>query len=306
MDSWYTNQPGYRNGPFREVTVRVDGVLAGVAWPFPVIYPGGIYPLLWRPVAPIGSFNLPTYDVELTPLLGKLLDGKAHEFGFAVTNAQDVWYVGANLHLWLDPGSTATTAGLVSYVAPPANATSSQSGDPVDTHHHATASRLFSAAGWVRSSYGNITTNATQTFGLEYTLTFETLDRTTVAGAGVSATDHAGGVVYAVQTRWNFPLGWLYEQGRLTVTHGLDETTVSAGRWRTGPRYRSLRTTQSSVVEDEEGGGKSWGVRQAYSYEATDGCYFRNVTSSGYGIVSDHSSEVCAAKGTSSGPTLFF
>jgi len=298
-ESWYTNQPGYRNGPFREVTVRVDGVLAGAAWPFPVIYPGGIYPLLWRPVAPIGSFNLPTYDVELTPLLGKLLDGKAHEFGFAVTNAQDVWYVGANLHLWLDPGSTATTAGLVSYVAPPANATSSQSGDPVDTHHHATASRLFSAAGWVRSSYGNITTNATQTFGLEYTLTFETLDRTTVARAGVSAADHAGGVLYSVQARRSSPLGWLYEQGRLTVTHGLDETTVAAGGWWTGPGYRSLRTTQSSVVEDEEGGGKSWGVRQVYRYEATGGCYFRNVTSSGYGIVSDHSNEVCV-KGTSS------
>ncbi|RLN23827.1 hypothetical protein C2845_PM07G38340 [Panicum miliaceum] len=304
-ESWYTNQPGYRNGPFREVTVRVDGVLAGAAWPFPVIYPGGIYPLLWRPVAPIGSFNLPTYDVELTPLLGKLLDGKAHEFGFAVTNALDVWYVGANLHLWLDPGSTTTTAGLTSYVAPPANAASSQSGDPVDTHYQATANRTFSATGWVKSSYGNITTNATQTFGLEYTLTFETLDRTTVARAGVSATDHAGGVLYTEQTRRSFPLGWIYEQGRLTVTHGLDETTVAAGRWWTGPGYRSVRITQSSVVEDEEGGGKAWGVRQAYRYEATDGCYLRNVTSSGYGVVSDHSNKVCvkggAVRATSAG-----
>ncbi|VAH94681.1 unnamed protein product [Triticum turgidum subsp. durum] len=111
--AFFENQPGYQNGPFREVTARVDGVLAGSVCPFPVIYPGGIYPLLWRPIAPIGSFNLPTYDIELTPFLGKLLDGKAHEFAFAVTNAMDVWYIDANLHLWLDPRGTATTAGLV-------------------------------------------------------------------------------------------------------------------------------------------------------------------------------------------------
>ncbi|XBI45495.1 hypothetical protein VPH35_109953 [Triticum aestivum] len=35
------------------------------------------------------------------------------------------------------------------------------------------------------------------------------------------------------------------------------------------------------------------GVRQTYRYEATDGCYLRNVTSSGYSIVSDQSSEAC-------------
>ena len=154
---WWKNQPGAdANGPFREVTVRVDGVLAGAAWPFPVIFTGGVNPLLWQPITGIGSFNLLTYDVEVTPLLGKMLDGKAHAFAFAVTNAVDVWYVDANLHLWLDPGSTATAAGLVSYVAPelaPATASS-----------RTTASRQVSATGWVKSSYGNITRNATQTF----------------------------------------------------------------------------------------------------------------------------------------------
>ncbi|RCV25194.1 LOW QUALITY PROTEIN: hypothetical protein SETIT_5G146600v2 [Setaria italica] len=298
---WYKNQPRYQNGPFREVTARVDGVIAGSVCPFPVIYPGGIYPLLWRPITPIGSFNLPTYDIELTPFLGKLLDGKAHEFAFAVTNAVDVWYVDANLHLWLDPGGTATTAGLVSYVAPPANTTSSKSTNPVDTHYHATANRLVSATGWVKSSYGNITTNATRTFALEYLLTFETLDLTIVADTGVVATDGAGGVLYSAQTHGNFPLGWVYQQNSLTITHGLEETTVAAGRWSSAPPYRSLRTTQSSLVEDEEGGGKSWGVRQTYRYNATDGCYFRNVTSSNYSVVSDHSNEVCVKGAASAG-----
>ncbi|KAF8663318.1 hypothetical protein HU200_055931 [Digitaria exilis] len=284
---WYTHTPadGDANGPFREVTVRVDGDLAGAAWPFPVIFTGGINPLLWRPITGIGSFNLPTYDVELTPLLGKLLDGKPHAFGLAVTNAMDVWYVDANLHLWLDSNSTSTAAGLVSYVAPElvTNTTSSRT----------TASRTISATGWVSSSYGNITTNATQAFAFENDNAGDnTINQTTVANAGVSATDLAAGVLYySVQTTQRFPLRFDSEANGVTVTHGVEETTVAAGQWSSvGPRYRSLRTTQRSVVE---GGGSSWGIGQTYRYEASDGCYFRNVTSSGYNIVSDQSSEVC-------------
>ncbi|RCV25195.1 hypothetical protein SETIT_5G146700v2 [Setaria italica] len=278
---WWTNQPGAdANGPFREVTVRVDGVLAGAAWPFPVIFTGGINPLLWQPITGIGSFNLPTYDVEVTPLLGKMLDGKAHVFAFAVTNAVDVWYVDANLHLWLDPGSTATAAGLVSYVAPELAAATTSS--------RTTASRKVSATGWVKSSYGNITTNATQTFAFDNTNAGETVNQTTVAHAGVAATGLAGVLYYSVQTRQSFPLFLDSGADQVTVTHGLEETTVAAGRWSSGPRYQSLRNTQRSSVR-----GASWGIQQTYRYEATDGCYLRNVTSSVYSIVSDQSSEAC-------------
>uniref|UniRef100_A0A0A9QQ12 Peptide N-acetyl-beta-D-glucosaminyl asparaginase amidase A N-terminal domain-containing protein n=1 Tax=Arundo donax TaxID=35708 RepID=A0A0A9QQ12_ARUDO len=314
---WYTNTPA-SNGPFREVTVRVDGVLAGAVWPFPVIYTGGINPLLWRPITAIGSFNLPTYDIELTPFLGKLLDGKAHEFGFAVTNALDMWYVDANLHLWLDRGSTVTTASLVSYDAPElaANTTSSQSGGPDDIMYHTTASRHISTTGWVKSSYGNITTNATQTFTFENTIAFnddtsETVNQTTVAHACILAADYAG-VLYSVQEHRNFPL-YLDSQAqeqvivRSSVTHGLDEATVAAGRW-SGAGNRSLRNMQSSVVDVEERDGKavgvSWGTRQTYRYEAADGCYFRNVSSRDYSVVSDQSNEVCVKAASAGGGTV--
>ncbi|XP_057545941.1 peptide-N4-(N-acetyl-beta-glucosaminyl)asparagine amidase A-like [Amaranthus tricolor] len=93
---WYTNLdndylmanlslPG--NGPFREVLVKLDDDLVGVVWPFTVIFTGGINPLLWRPIIAIGSFDLPSYDIEITPFLGKLLDGNPHRFGFCVTNS---------------------------------------------------------------------------------------------------------------------------------------------------------------------------------------------------------------------------
>uniref|UniRef100_A0A0D3EKX7 Peptide N-acetyl-beta-D-glucosaminyl asparaginase amidase A N-terminal domain-containing protein n=1 Tax=Oryza barthii TaxID=65489 RepID=A0A0D3EKX7_9ORYZ len=319
---WYTHTPD-GNGPFREVTVLVDGDLVGAVWPFPVIFTGGINPLLWRPITGIGSFNLPTYDIELTPFLAKLLDGKAHELAFAVTNAVDVWYVDGNLHLWLDPMTTATTASLVSYDAPRLAAvnTSHTTASRFDGlseryYYHTTASRRISAAGWVESpSHGRITTNATQTFAFENTYAFagdgsaETVNQTTVADAAVSATDLAGAVLYSRQAHHDFPLYVDIEAKTsphaadvtYTVAREYREMAIAAGRWLssgTPPRRYSLRDTQSGAVDVEMRDGNAvsatWGTRQTYRLEATDGCYFRNVTSSGYSVASDESDEVCS------------
>lgn len=38
----------YGNGPFREVRLLIDGKLAGVAFPYAVIFTGGIIPAAWR------------------------------------------------------------------------------------------------------------------------------------------------------------------------------------------------------------------------------------------------------------------
>lgn len=168
-EAWYMNTPA-ENGPFREVTVLLDGDVVGAVWPFPVIYTGGINPLIWRPITSIGSFNLPTYGIELTPFLGKLLDSKEHEVGFAVTNAQNSWYVNANLHLWLDPKASTTAGGLISYDAPKlAGGIASHSLDGIDGEYRATASRNISATGWVSSSRGNITTTFAQRFSFANT-----------------------------------------------------------------------------------------------------------------------------------------
>lgn len=78
---WYTNPPNEYieannlsglpgNGAFQEIIVKVDEDIVGAVWPFTVIYSGGVNPLLWRPVTGVGSFNLPTYDIDITPFLG--------------------------------------------------------------------------------------------------------------------------------------------------------------------------------------------------------------------------------------------
>ena len=75
---------GCGGGSFRELRVWVDGVLAGAALPFPVVYSGGIDPLLWRPLAGIESFDIPPYRFDLTPFAGALNDGAAHNFSIDV------------------------------------------------------------------------------------------------------------------------------------------------------------------------------------------------------------------------------
>ncbi|TVU22792.1 hypothetical protein EJB05_32511, partial [Eragrostis curvula] len=206
---WYMNTLE-QNGPFREVTVLLDGDVVGAVWPFPVIYTGGINPLIWRPITSIGSFNMPPYDIELTPFLGKLLDGgEEHEVGFAVTNAQNSWYVDANLHLWVDPKSAKTAGGLTAYDAQKlAGSIVSNSADGVDGEYESTASRNITASGWVSSSRGNVTTTFTQrlTFANTNVVTnhgsTQAINQTTDARTDVVT----GSAAYAQQLHQSFPL----------------------------------------------------------------------------------------------------
>ncbi|KAI3991442.1 hypothetical protein MKX01_000529 [Papaver californicum] len=160
-----SNMPG--NGPFREVVVRLNGEDVGAVWPFTVVFTGGIIPLFWRPITAIGSFDLPSYDIEITPL-GKILDGKQHEFGFGVTNALNEWYIDANLHIWLDHENGATTGELITHENPPSKISlvAKKKGSYITS-----AMRSISSSGWVKSSHGNITTNSFQEFSFTNMMT---------------------------------------------------------------------------------------------------------------------------------------
>lgn len=307
---WYGNAAG--NGPFREVAVQIDGDLVGVVWPFPVVYTGGINPLLWRPITGIGSFNLPSYDIELTAFLGKLLDGEKHEVAFTVTNAMDTWFVDANLHLWLDPRGAATAAGIVSYDAPPLDtATATLPDGPNNGLYYTTAFRHVSASGWVHTpSYGKVTATWTQRLGYENTINFRDsffqpeVNQTTDAYSAAHVADHAG-VLYAQEAQQSFTLYKFVGVVNQTdidsytaatkVQLGFSDDRVAAGR--SGFWARSLSNSQECArdvdVEDGEAVRESWAARQTYRYEASDACFFRNVTSRGNNVVSDHSDETC-------------
>ena len=87
FDSTVGTLPGY--GPFREVQLFIDGLMAGVAWPFPTIFTGGIAPGFWRPIVGIDAYDLRDYEIDITPFLPYLLDKKPHSFTFKVVGIDD-------------------------------------------------------------------------------------------------------------------------------------------------------------------------------------------------------------------------
>jgi hypothetical protein len=109
---WYSNVPNAlggegvcAGGAYREVEVLVDGIFAGAAFPFPVIYSGGINPVLWRPIAGLHSLNVPPLTFDLTPFVGVMDDGLPHTIDVRIAPAQGsqssgTWYVDPVLRLW--------------------------------------------------------------------------------------------------------------------------------------------------------------------------------------------------------------
>lgn len=75
--------------------IYLDDHPAGMMYPYPVIYTGGVNPLLWRPLTGIDSFNVLPYRFDLTPFLGLLHASMGHTLSIRVAhNTQmGVWYL---------------------------------------------------------------------------------------------------------------------------------------------------------------------------------------------------------------------
>ncbi|KAK6932984.1 Peptide-N4-(N-acetyl-beta-glucosaminyl)asparagine amidase A [Dillenia turbinata] len=172
---WYSNPPNAYiktnnlttsrgNGAFREVYLSIDGNFVGSEIMIPVIFTGGINPLSWDPVVAIGAFDLPTYDFDLSPFLGNLMDGKDHTFTIGVSDSIPYWLVDANLHLWLDRRPYALKARTVVREAADLKLQRSSKFKKLDGLFKVKAERKSRFAGWVISSVGNLSTTVLQEF----------------------------------------------------------------------------------------------------------------------------------------------
>lgn len=99
--------------PFREVQLHIDGQLAGLVWPFPVIFTGGIAPSLHRPLVGLQAFDLLESEIDISPWLGLLCDGQEHEFQIKVVGEYDkivdnYWLLTGKVFVWLDAGNHQT------------------------------------------------------------------------------------------------------------------------------------------------------------------------------------------------------
>ncbi|KAK0128346.1 hypothetical protein ONS95_000319 [Cadophora gregata] len=131
---WFTNVPTeyertfnntaiYGYSPFREVQLLIDGELAGAIWPFPTIFTGGISPGLWVPIVGVDAYDLPNFEIDVSPWLGLLCNGKSHTFELKVVGYDSVrtlgtvgsnWWVSGSVFLWIDSVGNQTTGSVSS------------------------------------------------------------------------------------------------------------------------------------------------------------------------------------------------
>lgn len=128
---WYLNTPDefldyfpsstglIGKGPFREIQLLVDDKLAGVVWPHAVIYTGGITPTNWRPLTAYGTYDQPTYHIDITPFIPLLNDDKSHTFTLRVRgqgfspSINSNWFVSGSMHVKL--GKSRVTGKMTTY-----------------------------------------------------------------------------------------------------------------------------------------------------------------------------------------------
>ncbi|XP_051115275.1 peptide-N4-(N-acetyl-beta-glucosaminyl)asparagine amidase A-like [Andrographis paniculata] len=321
---WYGNLPSEytkanrltddynENGPFREVLVGLDGAVIAAIWPFSVIFTGGLNPLLWRPITAIGSFDLPTYDVEITPFLGKLLDGEPHNISFTVTNALNVWLIDANLHVWLDPNSEKTSGELLNHSSSPLSMSLQTNFKASNGSFITKASRSITSTGTVKSSHGIVTTESRQELkyrsnivtGMDGNLEilYQRIKSTGKVDARNStspAHSSESSSMYSLYTYSEEKDGGDGEVAiTVNVTLGMDEKRKRV--WRSGrsiSRVKNLQRGDGYLVINGKNLSGVGRTEQDYYYGGDEWCYSRKIRSSNYSILHDKVSESCKIHG---------
>lgn len=306
---WYGNLPNdyvtannrsdiTGNGAFREVLVSLDDVVAGAVWPFTVIYTGGINPLLWRPVSGIGSFDLPSYDVDITPLLGKILDGSCHNISFRVTNALNVWYVDANLHVWLDKKSVKTQGKLLEYSSSPLSFSLASNFTSLDGSFVTNARRSISLTGWVNSSYGTVTTRSSQSFSYNNYIMMGNNANLKIVDQTIEFND----TVNFLESFKKFQLHVFTDGVEIGDQSDASITNVTLifdeKRFNNGSSSSSLHNMQKAqgfmLLKNQSMDSGLGSTQQTYKYDDHQSCYLRNISSSNYTVIYDKVSNSCS------------
>lgn len=318
---WYSNPPssyittnnlttGRGNSAYREVYFTIDGNYAGSEVPFPVIFTGGINPLFWEPVVAIGAFNLPSYDFDLTPFLGLLVDGKSHQIGIGVTSGISFWLVDANLHLWLDHVWPKVVANSVVYSSPSLSIRRREQFKLLDGLFQIKAKRSSKFSGWVFSSAGNFTHTVSQEFKMTSLVKFTNNGTYKVAQQRVKSEKdmrlktELGASIIRVNTKRKYPLdvitrtlpGFSGEDTYLLITnvsHALNE------RHFVGGVLCNVHNSQSSSgwmeIRDHSVLSGESRTNQSYSYGDEFICYNRDVAALNGRLIEDNSTFLCSS-----------
>ncbi|MFF4054472.1 peptide-N4-asparagine amidase [Streptomyces sp. NPDC001668] len=148
-------------GPYREVQIKVDGRLAGIAAPFPTVWTGGwSNPFLWYVVPGPRAFDVKPIEYDLTPFAGILNDGRPHRVEVAVVGVpegQSGWSAPVNVLVWQDAGRAHVTGKLTTHTT--GDLTDSSTYTPGSEHRVDTeGEHRLTVAGYVDTSHGRVTT----------------------------------------------------------------------------------------------------------------------------------------------------
>lgn len=247
-------------GPYREVQIKVDGRLAGIAEPFPTVWTGGwSNPFLWYVIPGPRAFDVKPIEYDLTPFAGLLDDGRPHQIDVSVVGVpegQTGWSTPVNVLVWQDARRERVSGALTESTASDlANSSVYTPGSEnrLDTE----GGHRLTVAGYVDTSHGRVRTTVSRTLantsvhrwtddentdGLEATWTDD--EKVTVDGRGPART---------TRTQRTYTM-----QG--TTTLGADD------------RLRTVLTLgdRASVVEELGGRRSAWSrLDDTYSGDAT-------------------------------------
>ncbi|KAK8961083.1 hypothetical protein KSP40_PGU001315 [Platanthera guangdongensis] len=303
------------NGGFRQVVATIDRRYVGSVVPFPVIAPGSVNPFFWAPIAAIGAYDHPSYDLELTPFVGKLLDGQPHEFGLTVKESQPYWLICANLHLWLDAWSDEVRGELVRYKVPPLRLGQQADWKNAEGKSEMEGQVIIRFSGWLSSSNGNVTTS------VRHKLKFKTHVEVEEKGAMKSAEmeikartnlriekDHVVVARVVVETESPLNLVTVISNGgggsrirKTKLFHEMIEersaTEGKAGEWFSTITDRQESEGSVLIGEDSQLVWGSGDTKSTYKFRDDKKCYLRTVNMVGGKVEDDEESSSCIAAG---------
>jgi hypothetical protein len=311
----------YGYSPFREIQLHIDGILAGVVWPFPVIFTGGVAPGFWRPIVGIDAFDLRQPEIDISPFLPLVQDGQEHSFEIRVTGLNitggtatfadtvgSYWVVTGNIFLYTDDKTStkalATRGKTSPHVEAPApkftvtrHLAQNKTGGNDTLSYSVTAERTFTASSseysWSQklsfSNYGYLNQQ-----GYSQVNTQLTSGKNTISKLGSKSSSN--------ETTFNYPL-------IVNATYGITANSLTIDAWMErgleikstgGPGLSTytfvsgpsqLHTTQSGNATYKSATGSSsissGNTADEFSGVANGVSYSRSVTASNGSVVSD-------------------
>ncbi|CDO72908.1 hypothetical protein BN946_scf185002.g93 [Trametes cinnabarina] len=295
----------FGDGPFREVRMLVDGQVAGVAFPYAVIFTGGIVPTAWRPITSYGALDLPTYFIDLTPFVPVLTDGKPHNISIDVVSAEDDhainenWFVSGNLQVITDSSSRPTTGKITKYDVSPfaVSKTTGSVGDNGDVNVTVSATRNIHIEAEITSGSGK-TTRVVWSQALEFSNTQQFLDNTFIqnvfqTASGSFSSTHNG--IPALIDTFSYPLNInltvLSPDGSnfvATFDHSYDRTSLPAP-FILGSTIHERQLASGFFHTASTGNTGNGTNSNTFSYiDLAGNTYDREVTAVDNNITSDH------------------